>query len=51
MDSDSISPSLACAHMHSIARAQKTLTFMSKTAGGMPSTETDLACTIHEDGM
>ena len=47
---ESIDWGLVCAHMHSIARAQKILTLMSWT-GECRQQKSHLACTIYEEGM
>ena len=46
----SINRVLVCAHMNSVARIQKTLSFMSCT-GECRQQKTHPACTILEDGM
>ena len=47
---ESINRGLVCAHMHSIARTQKILTFMSQI-GECRKQKTHPACTTHQDGM
>ena len=50
LSDESINRGLVCAHMHSIARTQKILAFMSRT-GEYRQQKTHPACTIHEYGM